>query len=239
MPLLFFVCVESHEVARTIYTKCFGTETHAPITWFNFDRDTLYVDWGVAEAAREEFDEEDAGLEFHFSPDDLSEDVKLVQKLALFEGTYPYDLHEFVWIDDVLDRFGHVKSLTIVPPRLEEEKEHANLVYLEHVDVVESPEYLVSSDAGLHPLLWQIFPLWQPNFRYEDLWDTSNKIWSRERSVYNRSDRMAEANSQGEPRWKRSFLDSKPILTSEERLDFLHRKLEYDRERSNHSCPIR
>ncbi|KAK0120547.1 hypothetical protein ONS96_010751 [Cadophora gregata f. sp. sojae] len=32
VPELFYVCVESHKIARTIYTKCFGTKTHPPNT---------------------------------------------------------------------------------------------------------------------------------------------------------------------------------------------------------------
>ncbi|PVH80435.1 hypothetical protein DL98DRAFT_654825 [Cadophora sp. DSE1049] len=217
VPVLFCLCVESHKVARNTCTKCFGTETYAPTTGFNFDLDTLYLDWGAGRVAGYGNTVENTGFEFYFSPDNLGDDVKPVQKLALYYGAYPIDLHASVRIDHVLERFGHVQRLTIVPPRVEEEeeKDHANLVYLEYVDVVESPDYLIAiCSDGSHPLPWEVFPSWHKSWgKYPDgdLWDTSKKVWSRHGSIYYNSDRIAEAKSnEGDPRWERPILEFKP-----------------------------
>ncbi|KAE8454594.1 hypothetical protein EG329_000217 [Mollisiaceae sp. DMI_Dod_QoI] len=46
-PSLLSVCRESLEVMSKFYTKTFGTVLSAPITWFDFQRDTLYIDTGL------------------------------------------------------------------------------------------------------------------------------------------------------------------------------------------------
>jgi hypothetical protein len=37
---------ESHDFTRTHYAKAFGSRYSFPETWFDFERDTLLVDWG-------------------------------------------------------------------------------------------------------------------------------------------------------------------------------------------------
>jgi hypothetical protein len=37
---------ESHDFMRTHYSKAFGSRYSFPETWFDFERDTLLVDWG-------------------------------------------------------------------------------------------------------------------------------------------------------------------------------------------------
>jgi len=40
------VCWESYKVAAKAYSLVFGTKEAFPSTWFNFEEDTLYLDWG-------------------------------------------------------------------------------------------------------------------------------------------------------------------------------------------------
>jgi hypothetical protein len=64
------VCQESYKVVRKQYSKAFGTEASAPTTLFNFEIDTLYLDWGCILR--------DGVPRISFNEHELSDDIKLV-----------------------------------------------------------------------------------------------------------------------------------------------------------------
>jgi hypothetical protein len=66
IPTLFLICKESYLVAEKLYTKSFGTEDTLPSTWFNFELDTLYLDWGCS--FEDENDHEIGDVIFNFFP---------------------------------------------------------------------------------------------------------------------------------------------------------------------------
>jgi hypothetical protein len=45
-PVLLYVCRESFQVTCKHYERVFGTKSTFPEVWFNFEIDTLYLDWG-------------------------------------------------------------------------------------------------------------------------------------------------------------------------------------------------
>ncbi|KAF4628425.1 hypothetical protein G7Y89_g9725 [Cudoniella acicularis] len=99
-----------------------------------------------------------------------AEDVKNVRNLAMYNKTL-MDIELEVWVDDVLGRFGNVRSLTMVVPQHEDD-DHGNLVFLDHSDVAEFPEY--STPLGFHPLFEEVFP----DLRVEyNLWRSSEALW--------------------------------------------------------------
>ena len=60
-PELLFVCKESFEAMERFYEPTFGSEAAFPEALFNFDLDTLYVDWGGMETGGISFRPEDFG----------------------------------------------------------------------------------------------------------------------------------------------------------------------------------
>jgi hypothetical protein len=97
-----------------MYSKAFGTEHALPVTWFDFERDVLYLDWNRSHSL----------ADFQLS-DPGSIDSAKVRHLALFDqltefwhgglsrddGTeYNYEQ----WICDVLRVFCNLMKLTIV-----------------------------------------------------------------------------------------------------------------------------
>lgn len=107
VPTLLLTSRESRLVAKKIYTRSFGSLYSPPTTWFNFALDTLYLDWGCAL-----YDQ----MVFNFGPGDLSEDVKKVQNLALYNGEYPLELPHDHYLGIVLGYFSGVRNLTLVAP---------------------------------------------------------------------------------------------------------------------------
>jgi hypothetical protein len=45
-PVLLYVCRESFRVTCKYYERVFGTKSAFPDVWFNFEIDTLFLDWG-------------------------------------------------------------------------------------------------------------------------------------------------------------------------------------------------
>jgi hypothetical protein len=114
-PVLLFVCRESFDVACRFYSRAFGTENALATTWFDFERDILYIDWNSL-GARADFHLSDLGYV----------DAGRVKHLALFDALTAFwngglghdDQTEYEdyeqWICDVLRVFCNLKKLTIV-----------------------------------------------------------------------------------------------------------------------------
>ena len=150
IPPLFLVCRESYRVAKEkIYKKSFGSKCALPRTWFNFELDTLYLDWGYYESHKYGED----GILFDFDSWDFGEDIKRVQHLAIYKGKHPICQDTGGSIKNVLSTSGHVQDLVLAPPDYKPD-DAGDLVFLEWDDVIDDPAY---SD-GLHPVVADMFP---------------------------------------------------------------------------------
>jgi len=108
-PQLLFVCKESFEVMEHFYERTFGSESAFPETWFNFDVDTLYVDWGGVETG---------GISFR--PEDFGDVAAKVKHLAVLHTGPNYirrGLTHEQWLSYILFEFCNLHTLTLVHKR--------------------------------------------------------------------------------------------------------------------------
>jgi hypothetical protein len=119
IPLLY-VCRESYKVTSTYYERAFGTVSAFPQTWFNFKSDTLYLDFMLP-------------YDTFFRPDYISDDIKRVERLAIFVHPdaetlpiAPQSLSELV--HELLCVFGNVRELYFVVKRYNS-SDRANLIF--------------------------------------------------------------------------------------------------------------
>lgn len=228
VPSLFFACRESHLVARTIYTKSFGTDYVAPSTWFNFEVDILYLDWDHGA------DGEYSVVEFSFGPEHLNEDIRKVRNLAIYDGKYPDNIMSLVFINKVLTEFGNVKNLMFVPsydPPLDEDC--ATLVFLDKWDVMESLVW-AGDEELYHPIFVDEFPELEDE---DHLFWESKALWSQR--SYERFANLNESpTSDGGRRWEKPNIQRKPMVTLPRKLDFLQRRQEYDMKRDAHRTRV-
>ncbi|KAL2070308.1 hypothetical protein VTL71DRAFT_13334 [Oculimacula yallundae] len=246
MPALLTTCKESLGVARSIYTKSFGSATRAPVTWFNFEVDTLLISQhtfnhlGSAEEVQWiDVDEEEPY--WTVSPDDMSEDVKKVQHVAFCQNL---DLIEHVgaFIHDVLSHLGNVKTVTL-SPLIHKEDRNLNLAYLEYTDVNPIPGPLTDID-DLHPQLGLAFPAWTDYHTCHvqgRFWSNPELLWNgRSSSFYiaNNYRQMPEESVNGQPPWPMPCLQFKPILGQQRRLEYLRDRQQYDRDQDSQSAVV-
>lgn len=140
------VCHEAREVIQKTHSKAFGSSTSSPRTWFDFELDTLYLDWRCANHYRRNRDA--------FGPWDIgTSDTSKVSRLALLDGNgsgqnpwiYPYDNYTRRWLHKrVLPQFSCLKTLTLADS-------WANEISSEcHTDLVEMDDvYGVNDVVGL------------------------------------------------------------------------------------------
>lgn len=202
-----------------IYTKSFGTDSGIPTTWFNFELDTLYLDWGYHLNS-------DGDVIFKFFPEEFGEDVKKVQNLAIHSGEYPAGRLASEWINAVLSYFGNVRNLTMVSPQHEDD-DCADLVFLEWSDVIDTPAYqLFPPEEELHPVLWEVFP----NLEREiELWTSSKWLWNQTPFCW--AARLTDNIDYELSQWTKPELYHKPVMSSQTKLDFLRHKQKYDTDR--------
>jgi hypothetical protein len=229
VPPLFLVCRESHRIAKEkIYQKSFGSPYGMPRTWFNFEVDTLYLDWGYY-VYDDDDDDDDDTIEFQFFPEVLSEDVKKVQHLAIYSGKHPDSYLPAQLINDVLSKFGHVQNLLLALPDYKHGGS-ADLVFLEWDDVMDDPAY----SEEFHPVVDQMFPDVENK---GNLWVESNHLWH----MVPYSDTMYLDHNQfpqEKPEWPIPNLSGKPIIIRQQKLDLFRRKQEYNKERETEVVTI-
>jgi hypothetical protein len=133
VSIMLYACRESRGIASKIYSKAFGSNVSPPLTWFDFERDTLYLDWGCIE-------EKQVG----FWLGELSADIRRVENLAVFDAPasskmLPPDADYTFWIDKVLQSFTNVRRFTIVD-RDHDFRESSDLVWAgdTYIDIEES-----------------------------------------------------------------------------------------------------
>jgi 2EXR family len=224
IPPLFYVCKESYMVAtQRIYTKSFASQYSLPETWFNFELDTLYLDWGFS---YDEDDPDEIGL--FFDPEDLGADIKKVQNLALYSRGNPYDEPDDEFLSQILSDFGNVRNLTMVPPRYKSD-ETANLVFLEFSEVVEHQQYYrYEGEPELHPIpLRELSGIHKICWGEGVLWANSELLW--EQHPYSRATRLNDAPNNEMPKWKQPYLQCKPVFSMSTKFGLMERKQIFDR----------
>jgi hypothetical protein len=130
------VCRESRKIASNVYTLAFGPTSY-PSTWFDFKRDTLYVDWMVVnpDAYGEDAMESDAS----YVPRDLGPDLEMVEKLAICDG-----LPKSWWLNGwegeykvlyVLRSLSAIKIITVMD-RAHDSENLADLVMMDGISAI-------------------------------------------------------------------------------------------------------
>lgn len=113
---LLAVCRESYDILSQFYARAFGSSNAFPSTWFDFKRDTLYLNiwypdgtpgnpWYLPYATW--------SLEARYMLEDLSMDVDLVQTLAvdtLNQLRFDYN----IWLARILAKFKNLKKIIFV-----------------------------------------------------------------------------------------------------------------------------
>lgn len=230
VPVLFSICKESRSAAEEIYTKAF--ESALQFTWFNFDLDIFYPEWNIELRAAH-----------NYPPNHLSnllgEDTKKIKNLALH---YPWQNGKWVKpeiekrIDRLLTICGEVKNLTLVVPDLLDKADHcSNLEFLEYEDVYDKIEwspYPARPERTISPLLDVVFPKFQEGFN----WEKSEFLW--ERYPYS-TITTARSRKDGKlPPWSKPELFYKPVVSFEQKLNFLQRKQAYDRKLNDYRVHV-
>ena len=134
-PALVFVCRESLEVAARFYTKAFGDDYAFPETWFDFEIDTLYLDWGWHGVS-----------DTPFGAADFGDDVLKVKHLALYNSRDDYQLRGTEenegLVCEILDEFCNLETLTLVNRRHDESGEKtSDLVFMDPMDLLIWQQY--------------------------------------------------------------------------------------------------
>lgn len=224
IPPLFLICRESKLVAEKIYAKTFGSMYAPPTILFNLEDDILFLNWGYyLEVDRPQT----PTVLCSYFPDEISEDVKKVKNLALYNGNSVAISMEN-WLDLVLRRFGNVRNLTMVAPKFKSGDDLADLVFLEGSCLLDLPIYSHwAGEANYHPDFEKEFP---------NLSDEGNLFWTSEclwkSSPYSEALSINEEMNGGKlPTWSEIELSCKPIVTRQRYLELVQRRVEYDRER--------
>lgn len=130
MPVLL-ACRESYRIGASVYTKAFGSDSAFPETWFDFEQDTLYLDWDSP--ILNVGDIYDAPMPTHAGQ---------VQHLAILHCPDWYQSPRY--LHRVLRRFGNVKTFSMIMKR--HCCEFDNLALMDpfdfdaKVDLLESPD---------------------------------------------------------------------------------------------------
>jgi hypothetical protein len=122
-------CQESRSAVKASYSKTFGDIGAFPNVWFNFNADTLYLNWGL-ESGR-----------LDYRPDDLGDVASKVKHLAIHQRPYNlrvrYDHEECIL--KALASFSNVETLTMVNQRhqlAEQVNDCSNLDFMDPVELV-------------------------------------------------------------------------------------------------------
>jgi hypothetical protein len=112
------VCSESRAIATKIYTLAFGS-TSEPCTWFDFENDTLYLDWRIDDRNASEY----IGL-LPYLMNHLGEDSRKVLNLAVWDFSPPPNddispweqvaTHFIEWVIGIFGWFHALENFTVV-----------------------------------------------------------------------------------------------------------------------------
>lgn len=108
-PVILEVCRESYRVATRFYRKAFGTSSGFPEIWFNYDVDTLFLDFGHGTLGKGYYPQ------YRLSSFGV-EDRKRVRYLLLAENEHILSDDEYYqpedWVAQILLHFTGVKKIT-------------------------------------------------------------------------------------------------------------------------------
>jgi hypothetical protein len=128
-PSLIYVCQESLEVAERFYTKAFGDNFSFPQTWFDYEMDTLYLDWGWHDVSGVPFVAADLG--------DVASEVK---HLAIYNSPDDSQSRGMEGPEERLCRilleFGSLETLTLVNRRHKPDEKTSDLVFMNPMDLL-------------------------------------------------------------------------------------------------------
>jgi hypothetical protein len=105
------VCKELRRIVEKRFTQVFGTSAVFSTVWFDFKRDTLYLDLEEIKSSRHHYSDYPYGI------GELGSDLKKVEYLSLHD-----DLLVKIWNDrdpisivlDIIQYCGNIKTLTVV-----------------------------------------------------------------------------------------------------------------------------
>ncbi|KUJ09323.1 uncharacterized protein LY89DRAFT_690372 [Mollisia scopiformis] len=131
------------------YQKAFGTQHMPPATWFDFEVDTLYLDWGFAYKTKSRCDH------YAFGPGHIGDCAEKVKKLALWDNyiinyTIEDDGSPFEeWLRGVLVEFKHLDELVLVDRyHLNTEVQRKDLVMLDEVIAIKDAMEIFKEEKG-------------------------------------------------------------------------------------------
>lgn len=130
-PAILLACKESYNVASKLYQRTFACRGSIPETYFNFETDTLCLDWYTFKmyfaGFTTGFSNDAAGLQawYCFGPNDLK-DLSKVERLAVRTNSREHP--ELLWyaedieedIANLMRVFQGVKVLSIIAPSFED-----------------------------------------------------------------------------------------------------------------------
>lgn len=140
-PALLLACHDSRQVALEYYTQAFGRGNHLRKTWFDFERDVLYLDWDTfnpyspRKMLPEDFWEEEASRIKHLATYDFPRAYGWRDMLCSGIAFANYE----EWLCDILLAFKHLKKLTIVTAQAHELRDkHEELCFHQAADYLPS-----------------------------------------------------------------------------------------------------
>ena len=114
VPGILLACRESFEVSSRVYSRAFGTLGGAPQTWFNYRRDTLYLD-GLTNDNTHSY----PGLEILTEVLEglfVADELARIENFAIHRGPYgPSDTFRGADAEDVVGDFSLYYFLQILP----------------------------------------------------------------------------------------------------------------------------
>lgn len=151
-PAVLFVNHESYDFASARYTKAFGASGTTPQTWFDFKRDTLFLDGCIQKLLAEDV----------LQPHSFGEDASRVENLAMIRPYHPsatssfthphrmdLDSDDLEWMSAMLSWFGGIKNLTVTSTC---ERSLSKQPTLEFMDISKAlmleNRYVLESDMG-------------------------------------------------------------------------------------------
>ncbi|KAH6668516.1 hypothetical protein B0J14DRAFT_167205 [Halenospora varia] len=139
-PSVLFACRESYSVASKFYTPSFALAHSIPETYFDLERDTLYLRFDTFALLSNGYwyDNTMDALEYLYD----SANLKRVQNLAVLVDPDPDQIVDTARPDslaDVLFLFGNIKNLTLVLGHFDQESDdQGEILLIEPIDVAKT-----------------------------------------------------------------------------------------------------
>lgn len=200
-------------VASSVYSRAFSIHEKAPVIWFSFKLDTLYLDWGCPP-----YEEQN---DYHIM--DMGDDVQRILNLAVHKD-YHHQVSEHdddTSVNFALHIFSNLKALNIVTVQHDYE-DCSDLVFLELSEAVDRQDYSEFGEQEFHPVFRDFFPTLEAEHNSDTLWSDT---------LYDDQNYYIENENNGRTIWP--TLEHKAVVTRQCMDEFLEHKQEYDDERDS------